>query len=289
MEDGNDLTRDTEREEYLRMAAISRSVQRDFRKPIWRAFLSAVRDYSLISAGDRVACCLSGGKDSLLLGVCLRELAKYSNVPFEVKYLSMDPGYSPEHRRAMEENFARLGFEPYIFETEIFKAVEGTDRAPCHVCAAMRRGHLYKEAKKMGCNKIALGHHQDDVVETVLMSLLYGGEYKTMMPKVTSENWEGMQLIRPLYLVREKDIIAWKNQLGLETLRCACKVTRGDTGGGARARVKRLVEQLETENNAVFGNVFHSAEHVDLSYVLGYKLPGTDSVIRVDEGGADDV
>ena len=271
------------------MAAISRSVQRDFRKPIWRAFLSAVRDYSLISAGDRVACCLSGGKDSLLLGVCLRELAKYSNVPFEVKYLSMDPGYSLEHRRAMEENFARLGFEPYIFETDIFKAVEGTDRAPCHVCAAMRRGHLYKEAKKMGCNKIALGHHQDDVVETVLMSLLYGGEYKTMMPKVTSENWEGMQLIRPLYLVREKDIIAWKNQLGLETLRCACKVTRGDTGGGARARVKRLVEQLENENNAVFGNVFHSAEHVDLSYVLGYKLPGTDSVIRVDEGGADDV
>ena len=261
----------------------ARTLKVDFRKPIWRKFLSAVRDYGLIAPGDRVACCMSGGKDSLLLVVCLRELARFSNVPFTVEYLSMDPGYTPENRRILEENAARLGFRPRIFETEIFKAVEGTDRAPCHVCAAMRRGYLYKEAQKLGCNKIALGHHMDDAVETVLISLLYGGEYKSMMPRVRSEHWEGMSLIRPLYLVREKDIIDWKERCGLETLRCACRVT-ADENGGARARVKRLIRELEAENPAVFGNIFHSLEHVDLSYVLGYRLPGEKAVISPAEG-----
>ncbi len=273
MNEGNGMIR--EADEVIRA---SRSVQRDFRKPIWRAFLSAVRDYGLIEAGDRVACCISGGKDSLLLAVCLRELAKYSNVPFSVEYLAMDPGYTEQNRALMESNCRKLGFAPKIFETEIFRAVDSVDKSPCHVCAAMRRGYLYKEAQKLGCNKIALGHHMDDAVETILMSLLYGGEYKTMMPEVNSENWQGMKLIRPLYLVREKDIIAWKEQMGLETLRCACKVTAGDTGGGARARVKRLIAELENENPAVFGNIFHSAEHVDLSYVLGYSLPGEKEV-----------
>lgn len=262
----------------------SRSVQRDFRKPIWRAFLSAVRDYGLIREGDKVACCVSGGKDSLLLAVCLRELNKYSNVPFELQYLCMDPGYTKENREAMEQNFRRLGIAPKIFETDIFATVDGLDQSPCHVCAAMRRGYLYKEAQKLGCNKIALGHHMDDVVETILMSLLYGGEYKTMMPLLNADNWPGMQLIRPLYLVREKDIIAWRDHMRLDTLRCACRMTRGEASGGARARVKQLVAQLEGENNAIFGNVFHSSEHVDLDYVMGYRLPGSTEVISVLEG-----
>ena len=263
----------------------SRSVQRDYRKPIWRRFLSAVRDYGMIREGDKVACCLSGGKDSLLLAVCLRELHKYTNVPFELEYISMDPGYTEENRSLMISNAHHLGFDPYVFNTEIFEAIEHTESSPCHVCAAMRRGYLYKEAQKRGCNKIALGHHMDDAVETILMSLLYGGEYKTMMPKVNSLHYPGMQLIRPLYLVREKDIISWQQAMGISTLRCACKVTMSEDGG-ARAKVKKMIRELENENNAVFGNIFHSIEHVDLGTVLGYKKDG--KIITVNEGNADE-
>lgn len=274
-----------DRDSTEREIRASRSVQRDFRKPIWRKFLSAVRDYGMIRSGDKVACCLSGGKDSLLLAVCMRELQKYTNVPFDVEYISMDPGYTPENRELMLNNAEQLGFEPYVFNTDIFEAVENAQASPCHVCAAMRRGYLYKEARRLGCNKIALGHHMDDAVETILMSLLYGGEYKTMMPKVNSLHYEGMQLIRPLYLVREKDIIAWQQAMELSTLRCACKVTQSEDGG-ARARVKRLIRELENENNAVFGNIFHSIEHVDLGTVLGYKQDGV--IHTVTEGNAED-
>lgn len=258
----------------------SRSVQRDFRKPIWRKFISAVKTYQMIDPGDHVAVCVSGGKDSLLLAVCMRELAKYSDVPFQVSFLSMDPGYTPENRQRMLENAARLGLPLHVFDSPIFEAVETLDRGFCHVCASMRRGYLYKEARNLGCNKIALGHHLDDAVETILLSLLYGGEYKTMMPKLNSLHYPGMQLIRPLYLVRERDIVAWRDFMGLETLRCACKVTQSEDGG-KRKQVKELLARLEAETPAVFGNIFHSIEHVNLQTVLGYQERTDTPIIRV--------
>ncbi len=264
----------------------SRSIQRDFRKPIWRKFLSSVRTYGLIEAGDHVAVCISGGKDSLALAVCMRELSKYSDVPFQVSYLSMDPGYTPDNRARMIGNAQKLGFDVTVFDSPIFEAVDETDKSPCHVCAAMRRGYLYKEAKKLGCNKIALGHHMDDAVETIVLSLFYGGEYKTMMPRLKSKNFEGMELIRPLYLVREKDIIAWKDFMGLETLRCACKVTQSEDGG-KRKQVKDLLARLEGETPALFGNIFHSIEKVNLSTVLGYRLHNGDEITRVLRGEED--
>lgn len=274
-------------EKVLNQAEImaSRSVQRDFRKEIWRKFIAAVKNYGLIKPGDHVAVCISGGKDSMLLATCMREMAKYSDVPFRVSYLSMDPGYTKENREKMISNAEKLGFELHIFESPIFEALATLNRGYCHVCASMRRGYLYKEAKKMGCNKIALGHHMDDAVETILLSLFYGGEYKTMMPKLRSKNFEGMELIRPLYLVREADIIAWQEHMGLDTLRCACQVTQSEDGG-KRKKVKELLKTLEEETPGLFGNIFHSIEHVNLQTILGYQERTDTPVIRVTDGEA---
>ncbi|MBR6752764.1 MAG: tRNA 2-thiocytidine biosynthesis protein TtcA [Clostridia bacterium] len=263
----------------------SRSVQRDFRKEIWRKFIAAVKNYGLIQPGDHVAVCISGGKDSMLLATCMREMAKYSDVPFQVSYLSMDPGYTKENREKMIRNAEKLGFELNIFDSPIFEALATLNRGYCHVCASMRRGYLYKEAKKLGCNKIALGHHMDDAVETILLSLFYGGEYKTMMPKLKSKNFEGMELIRPLYLVREKDIIAWQEHMGLDTLRCACQVTQSEDGG-KRKKVKELLKNLEEETPGLFGNIFHSIEHVNLQTILGYQERTDAPIIRVTDGEA---
>ena len=263
----------------------SRSVQRDFRKEIWRKFIAAVKNYGLIKPGDHVAVCISGGKDSMLLATCMREMAKYSDVPFQVSYLSMDPGYTKENREKMIRNAEKLGFELNIFDSPIFEALATLSRGYCHVCASMRRGYLYKEAKKLGCNKIALGHHMDDAVETILLSLFYGGEYKTMMPKLKSKNFEGMELIRPLYLVREKDIIAWQEHMGLDTLRCACQVTQSEDGG-KRKKVKELLKNLEEETPGLFGNIFHSIEHVNLQTILGYQERTDAPIIRVTDGEA---
>lgn len=247
----------------------SRSIQRTYRKEIWRKFLLSVRRYNLIEENDHIAVCISGGKDSLALAVCMRELQKYGRVPFRVSYLAMDPGYTGENREKMIENTRKLGLDIHVFDSPIFEAVETAPKSPCHVCAAMRRGYLYKEARKLGCNKIALGHHLDDAVETILMSQLYGGEYKTMMPLLNSKNYEGMQLIRPLYLVREKDIINWTRYLGIDTLRCACRVTRSEDGG-KRKEVKELLHMLEKKNNAVVWNMLHAIEKVNLETVLGF-------------------
>lgn len=263
----------------------SRSVQRDFRKEIWRKFIASVKNYHLIQPGDHVAVCISGGKDSLLLATCMREMAKYSDVPFQVSYLSMDPGYTKENREKMIANAEKLGFELHVFDSPIFEALETLNRGFCHVCASMRRGYLYKEAKKLGCNKIALGHHMDDAVETILLSLFYGGEYKTMMPRLKSKNFEGMELIRPLYLVRERDIIAWQQHMGLDTLRCACQVTQSEDGG-KRKQVKELLCRLEKETPGVFGNIFHSIEHVNLQTILGYQQRTDSPIIRVTDGDA---
>lgn len=200
----------------------------------------------------------------------MRELAKYSNVPFTVSYLMLDPGYAPENREKAIVNAEKLGFALHVVDAPIFEAFSNLTRSFCHVCAAMRRGYLYKEAKKLGCNKIALGHHMDDVVETILLSMLYGGEYKTMMPLVRSKNFEGMRLIRPMYLIRERDLIAWQQALGIDTLRCACRVTKSEDGG-KRKRVKELLAMLESESPSVIGNIFHSSEHVCLQTILGYQ------------------
>lgn len=248
----------------------SRSMQRTYRKEIWRKFLLAVRKYDLIQENDHVAVCVSGGKDSLALAVCMRELSKYGRVPFKVSFLAMDPGYEPENRARMIENARNLGLELTVFDSPVFEAVETAPKSPCHVCAAMRRGYLYKEARKLGCNKIALGHHLDDAVETILMSQLYGGEYKTMMPVLNSKNYEGMQLIRPLYLVREKDIVNWARYLKIDTLRCACRVTRSEDGG-KRKEIKELIQMLEKRNNSVVWNILHGIERVNLETVLGYR------------------
>lgn len=248
----------------------SRSMQRTYRKEIWRKFLLAVRKYDLIQENDHVAVCVSGGKDSLALAVCMRELSKYGRVPFKVSFLAMDPGYEPENRARMIENARNLGLELTVFDSPVFEAVETAPKSPCHVCAAMRRGYLYKEARKLGCNKIALGHHLDDAVETILMSQLYGGEYKTMMPVLNSKNYEGMQLIRPLYLVREKDIVNWARYLKIDTLRCACRVTRSEDGG-KRKEIKELIQMLEKRNSSVVWNILHGIERVNLETVLGYR------------------
>lgn len=270
----------------LSMADISRSVQRDFRKTLWRGFVKAVKQYGMINASDHIAVCLSGGKDSLLMAVLLRELQRYSEVPFQLSYLTMDPGYSAKNREMTLQNAVRLGFNPTVFSSPIFSVLDTVKGSPCHVCAAMRRGYLYKEARKLGCNKIALGHHMDDVVETILLSLLYGGEYKTMMPRLKSKNYEGMELIRPLYFLRERDIVAWKEHMELTCLTCACSVTQKEDGG-KRKYVKDLLAKLEAETPPVIGNIFHSIEHVNLQTVLGYQLTTQSEIVKT-VGGNDE-
>ena len=265
-----------------RHTAAEHSVITTYRKPIWRNFIKAVKNYQLISPNDKIAVCISGGKDSLLLAVCLRQLQRHSEMPFELIYLSMDPGYEEENRRKIEENAQKLEIDLEMFDSPIFEAVESAPASPCHVCAAMRRGYLYKEAKKRGCNKIALGHHYDDVVQTVLLSMFYEGQYKTMMPKVRSDNWDGMELIRPLYMVREEHIIEWQNAMGLDCLRCACRVTRSEDGG-KRKYIKDLIEKLSEDNPKLKNNIFASLTSVDLDTVLGYKPVGEKRIVPFTE------
>lgn len=253
------------------MDQLEKDLTTRFRKYIWSPFLSAVIRYQLAQPGDKIAVCLSGGKDSLLMAKCMQTLHRYSKVPFELVYLSMDPGFEKDDLEVFKKAAQRLQIEPDIFETDIYQVVEGVKNSPCHVCAAMRRGYLYKEAQKRGCNKIALGHHQDDAAETILLSILYGGQFKAMLPKLFSENYEDMQLIRPLYLVREQDIKTWLKSTGIITMTCACRVTKSEDGG-KRARVKRLIATLEQESPNVVNNIIASAGMVNLAGILGYKM-----------------
>ena len=202
---------------------VERGITTAYRKTIWRYFVCAVKEYQLIQPGDRVAVCVSGGKDSFLLAKCMQLLHRHSMVPFELHFLSMDPGFSPEKRCTMEETAEALDIPLHFFETDIFESIEAARNSPCHVCASMRRGHLYKQAQLLGCNKIALGHHYDDVIETTMLSLLYGGEFKTMMPKLHSRNFEGMELIRPFYLVREEQVKSFVARYGIPVMTCACQ------------------------------------------------------------------
>ena len=227
---------------------IERSIIKKFRKTIWNQFVGGIKDYQLIQEGDRIAVCISGGKDSMLLAKCMQHLQKYSEIPFEVQYLVMDPGYNPQNRQKILDNARLLHLPIHLFESPIFEVVDQADGSPCYLCARMRRGYLYKYAQELDCNKIALGHHFDDVVETILMSMFYGAEYKTMMPKLHSTNFSGMELIRPLYLVKESHIIAWRQYNGLDFLQCACRFTEAYENDPVGITSKRQ------ETKALIGN-----------------------------------
>ena len=259
---------------------VEQSLRKKFRVSIMSPFTKALKLYKLVNEGDRVAVCISGGKDSMLMAKLFQELKRYSNVNFDVKYLVMDPGYNPENRRIIEDNARALNIPINIFESDIFKSVYNVKKSPCYLCARMRRGYLYSHAKELGCNKIALGHHYDDVIETILMGMLYGAQVQTMMPKLHSTNFEGMELIRPLYLIREADIIHWANYNDLHFIQCACRFTEhcascgGTEKGSKRAEIKELIHELAQKDPVIEYNIFRSVENVNLNTVIGYKQDG---------------
>ena len=250
---------------------IERSIIKKYRKTIWNNFIGSLKDYQMIQAGDRICVCISGGKDSFLLAKCLQELQRHgSEVPFELEFLVMDPGYRPENRRHIEELLQIMEIPAHIMDSPIFSVVDKQNGTPCYLCARMRRGYLYKYAQQLGCNKIALGHHFDDVIETTMMSMLYAAEMRTMMPKLHSIHYPGMELIRPLYLVREKDIEAWVRYNGLEFIRCACSVTDSREKQSKRAEIKALLADLRKTNPQADINIFRSAENVNLETIISY-------------------
>lgn len=257
---------------------IERSIYKKYRKEIWNRFIGAIKDYELIKPGDRIAVCISGGKDSMLLAKCMQHLQKYSEIPFDVEFLVMNPGYNDRNLQQIINNAKLLNIPIHIFDAKIFDVVVNIEQSPCYLCARMRRGHLYKNAQLLGCNKIALGHHFDDVIETILMSIIYGSEMRTMMPKLHSTNFPGMELIRPLYLVKEKDILAWKRYNKLEFLQCACRFTENlanDVGASKRLEIKKLIADLRRDNPQTDINIFRSAENVNLNAIIGYKQGNT--------------
>lgn len=255
---------------------IERSLIKKYRKQLWNPFVAAIKRYELVQEGDRVAVCISGGKDSMLLAKLMQELHRHTEVPFELKFLVMDPGYAPENRRQIEDNAKLLNIPITVFETDIFDTAYNTDRNPCYLCARMRRGHLYKQAQLMGCNKIALGHHLNDVIETAVMSMFYGAQLQGMPPKLHSKNFPGMELIRPLYCVKEQDIVAWSRYHDLHFLQCACRMTaRSDEPGASkRQEVKTLLRELKKENPNIENNIFSALHAVCLDTVPGYKFRG---------------
>ena len=256
------------------------SIRKKFKKKIWSKFTKAVREYELVKEGDRIAVCISGGKDSMLMAKLFQELKRHNKFNFEVKFLVMDPGYSPENRKVIEENARKMKIPIQIFESNIFESVFEIEKSPCYICARMRRGYLYNFAQQMGCNKIALGHHYDDVIETILMGMLYSAQVQTMMPKLHSTNFEGMELIRPMYLIREDDIKAWRDYNDLHFIQFACKFTdtcttcNNEENQSKRMEIKKLIAELKKTNPFVEGNIFKSVENVNLDTVVGYKAKG---------------
>ncbi len=250
------------------------SIRKRFHRKLFSKFAQAVVAYELIRPNDRIAVCMSGGKDSFLMAKLFQEIKRHDKFPFELVFLVMDPGYAPENRAAVMRNADLLNIPVTVFETDIFENVTAVKKSPCYLCARMRRGHLYHKAQELGCNKIALGHHYDDVIETILMGMLYGGQVQTMMPKLKSTNFEGMELIRPMYFIREEDIKAWRDRNGLHFLQCACRFTAdcADTlATSKRQRVKELIRSLRAEDPAIEQNIFKSVENVNLATVLAYK------------------
>ena len=261
-----------------RSLEIERSIIKRFRKEIWSKFARALDDYKLIQEGDKIMVCISGGKDSFLLAKCMQEIKKHGKINFDAHYVVMNPGYSEKNRHLIEENAKTLNVPIEVFESDIFNVVDTVDfKSPCYMCARMRRGYLYNKAQELGCNKIALGHHFDDVIETTLLSMLYGSEIKTMMPKLHSDNYPGLELIRPMYLVKEKDIIAWAKYNNLTFLNCACKFTENasiDESASKRKEVKKLIEEMRKTNKNVDMNIFKALDNINLNCVLGTKKNG---------------
>ena len=259
---------------------VEQSLRKTYKKRIWSKFCRAINTYELVKPGDRIAVCISGGKDSMLMAKLFQELKRHNKFEFEVKYLVMDPGYNEANRHIIEENARKLNVPVTFFESNIFDAVYEIENSPCYLCARMRRGHLYAYAKELGCNKIALGHHYDDVIETILMGMLYGGQVQTMMPKLHSTNFEGMELIRPLYLIREDDIKSWRDYNDLHFIQCACKFTdtcttcNNEENRSKRVEIKELIRTLKKKNPFVEGNIFKSVENVNLDTVVEYKTGG---------------
>jgi len=271
---------DTGNDSELREKAET-SIRKKFHKQLFSPFAKACTNYRLIEDGDRIAVCISGGKDSMLMAKLFQEIQNHRKVNFELTFLVMDPGYNSDNRKLIEKNAQRLGIPVTIFESTIFDAVDTVEKNPCYLCARMRRGYLYSKAKELGCNKIALGHHYDDVIETILMGMLHGGQFQTMMPKLHSTNFEGMELIRPMYLIREEDICRWRDYNGLHFLQCACHFTdtctschEDGTTASKRLETKKLIAQLKKSNPQVEANIFRSVENVNLSTVIAYKEDG---------------
>lgn len=263
-----------------RYREIEKSIIKKYRKTVWSKFVKAVKEYKLINENDRIAVCISGGKDSFILAKCMQELQRHGIFKFGLEFICMDPGYTKENRQAIEDNAKLMGIDLHIFNTEIFDTVYGiTEGSPCYLCARMRRGYLYKYAQKLGCNKIALGHHFDDVIETILLSMFYGGSLNTMMPKLHSTNHPGMELIRPLYLVREEDIISWCDYNNLKFLNCACRFTelcsiKDNSTDSKRLEMKELIKKYRQINPYVDKNIFRSVENVNLETIISYKKSG---------------
>ena len=256
---------------------IERSIQKKYRKALWTPFVAAVKRYELIRAGGRIAVCISGGKDSMLLAKLMQQPQRVSEVPFETVFLVMDPGYIPENRRQIERNAALLRLPIQVFESDVFQIANGAEKNPCYLCARMRRGFLYSKAREMGCNKIALGHHFNDVIETTVMAMFYGAQLQGMMPKLRSDNFPGMELIRPLYCVHEDDIIAWRNYNGLKFLQCACRFTEhaaDEVHASKRQEIKLLLKQLKKQNPDIEKSVFNSIHAVNLDTFPGWKTLG---------------
>ena len=262
-----------------RYKEIERSIIKKYRKEIWAKFVKAVKDYKLINENDRVMVCISGGKDSFLLAKCVQELQKHGGIPFEACYVCMNPGYNEANKIKIFENAKILNINLEMFNSDIFEVANSlNEKSPCYMCARMRRGHLYNKAKELGCNKIALGHHFDDVIETTLLSMFYGSEVKTMLPKLHSENFENIELIRPLYLVKENSILAWVKYNNLEFINCACKFTErvssSDEPVSKRKEMKELIKYLRELNPDIDYNIFKSLDNINLNCVLGTKKNG---------------
>lgn len=265
--------------ELERWQLIERSIIKKYHKQLWTPFIDAMKRYALVQAGDKVAVCISGGKDSMLLAKLLQQLQRHSDVPFDLEFLVMDPGYAEKNRKKIEENLELLRIPAHIFESDIFAAADSTEKNPCYLCARMRRGALYAEAKRLGCNKIALGHHRNDVIETTVMAMFYGAQLQGMMPKLHSLNFPGMELIRPMYCIREDDVIAWARYNDLEFIQCACRFTertaaQDKESQSKRKEIKNLIRELSKTNPDLENSIFHSLHAVNLDTFPMYKTKG---------------
>ncbi|MBQ0135410.1 MAG: tRNA 2-thiocytidine biosynthesis protein TtcA [Oscillospiraceae bacterium] len=276
--------------ELSRAQLVERSIIKKYREDIWNPFIAAVKRYELVLEGDKIAVCISGGKDSMILAKLMQQLQKISDVPFELEFICMDPGYNKENRKQIEKNAELLSIPITFFETDIFDFANKLDKNPCYMCARMRRGHLYSKAKELGCNKIALGHHFSDVIETTVMAMFYGGQLQAMPPKLRSTNYPGMELIRPLYCIHEDSIIAWKNYNELEFLQCACRFTENTETGisdSKRQEIKELIKELKVKNPNIENSIFSSIHNCQLDTMVNYKSKGVEHLFadRFNEEG----